>query len=106
MGTYPTSPKEMTSGMLYFPRMLEKIQLHARGELHEDYHDNLGAPRTLEALAAIFYASTMTIFASASSKEELTKKSLSGVFKAAGSRMRGTCLSGMDSCRNSDGAIL
>ena len=48
----------------------------------------------------------MTIFASASSKAELTKKSLSGVFKTAGSRMRATCLSGMDSCRNSDGAIL
>jgi hypothetical protein len=32
----------MTSGMMYFPRMLDKIRLHARGELHEDYHENLG----------------------------------------------------------------
>jgi gluconokinase len=39
---YPKSPKEMTKGMLFFPRMLDKIRLHARGELHEDYHKNLG----------------------------------------------------------------
>jgi len=32
----------MTSGMMYFPRMLDKIRLHARGELTEDYHANLG----------------------------------------------------------------
>jgi Domain of unknown function (DUF5069) len=28
--------------MMYFPRMLDKIRLHARGELAEDYHPNLG----------------------------------------------------------------
>src|SRR6186713_264533 len=33
MKAYPKSPKEMTAGMLYFPRMLDKIRLHARGEL-------------------------------------------------------------------------
>ena len=32
----------MTNGMTYFPRMLDKIRLHARGELGEDYHANLG----------------------------------------------------------------
>jgi hypothetical protein len=41
MNTCPQSPKEMTSGM-YFPRMLDKIRLHARGQLAEDYHANLG----------------------------------------------------------------
>jgi Domain of unknown function (DUF5069) len=40
--TFPKSPKEMTKGMIYFPRMLDKLRLHARGELHEDYHRNLG----------------------------------------------------------------
>jgi uncharacterized protein DUF5069 len=54
MPAYPTSPKEMTGGMMYFPRMLEKIQLHARGELHEDYHENLGAPRTLDGACCNF----------------------------------------------------
>ena len=32
----------MIRGMLYFPRMLDKIRLHARGELGADYHANLG----------------------------------------------------------------
>ena len=42
MNTYPKSPKEMTSGMMWFPRMVDKIRLHARGKLTEDYHENLG----------------------------------------------------------------
>jgi hypothetical protein len=42
MSSYPKSPKEMTGGMMYFPRMLDKIRLHASDELHEDYHPNLG----------------------------------------------------------------
>lgn len=33
---YPTSPKETTKGMIYFPRKLDKIPLHERAELHED----------------------------------------------------------------------
>ena len=36
MANYPKSPKEMTKGMMYFPRMLDKIRLHLRGELDED----------------------------------------------------------------------
>ena len=48
MTTYPKSPKEMICGMIYFPRMLDKIRLHARGELHEDYHENLGAQRAAD----------------------------------------------------------
>ena len=43
MSTYPKSPKEMIGGLMYFPRMLDKIRLHARGELTADYHENLGA---------------------------------------------------------------
>lgn len=42
MSTYPKSPKEMTNGMRYFARMLDKIRLQARGELAEDYRANLG----------------------------------------------------------------
>jgi len=32
----------MTSGMCYFPRMLDKIRLHANGELPPDYRPFLG----------------------------------------------------------------
>jgi hypothetical protein len=54
MTAYPKSPRDMTGGMMYFPRMLDKIRLHGRGELHEDYHENLGAPRTLDGACCNF----------------------------------------------------
>jgi hypothetical protein len=54
MSSYPKSPKEMTGGMTYFPRMLDKIRLHAKGELHEDYHQNLGTPQTADSACCNF----------------------------------------------------
>jgi gluconokinase len=54
MHTYPKSPKEMTRGIIYFPRMLDKIRLHARGELHQDYHKNLGAQRAADGACCNF----------------------------------------------------
>ena len=44
----------MTKGMMYFPRMLDKIRLHARGELPEEYHRNLGAMRTADGACCNF----------------------------------------------------
>jgi len=38
----PKSFHEAVGGMIYFPRMLDKIRLHARGELREDCHANMG----------------------------------------------------------------
>jgi hypothetical protein len=54
MSTYPKSPKEMTGGMMYFPRMLDKIRLHDRGELPEDYHPNLGRPKSADGACTNF----------------------------------------------------
>lgn len=48
MSTFPKSPKETVGGLQYFPRMLDKIRLHAGGELGEDYHKNLGGLRTAD----------------------------------------------------------
>ena len=42
----------MTRGMLYFPRMLDKIRLHARGDLTINYLDTHGLPLTAEHLAS------------------------------------------------------
>jgi gluconokinase len=42
MNTPPKSGYEKTGGMAYFPRMLDKIRLHAKGELRPDFHANLG----------------------------------------------------------------
>ncbi|PYJ25359.1 MAG: DUF5069 domain-containing protein [Verrucomicrobia bacterium] len=36
------SPREKVSGIFYFGRMLDKIRLHANGELPSEYHPNLG----------------------------------------------------------------
>jgi gluconokinase len=36
------SPAEKIGGLVHFGRMLDKIRLHARGELPEDYQPNLG----------------------------------------------------------------
>ena len=40
--TLPLSPYETIHGLVYFPRMIDKIQLHASGKLGEDYIPNLG----------------------------------------------------------------
>ena len=54
MATYPKSPKEMTKGMMYFPRMLDKIRLHLRDDLHEDYQENFGALKAADGICCNF----------------------------------------------------
>jgi gluconokinase len=39
----PRSAYDRTGGLVYFGRMLDKIRLHAAGELRADYHANLGS---------------------------------------------------------------
>lgn len=36
------SPSDKVGGLFYFGRMLDKIRLHAKGDLPSDYHANLG----------------------------------------------------------------
>lgn len=38
----PSDPMQPVGGLIYFGRMLDKIRKHARGELREDFHANLG----------------------------------------------------------------
>ena len=40
--------------MMYFPRMLDKIRLHLRGELHEDYQENFGALKAADGVCCNF----------------------------------------------------
>jgi len=42
LGSYPTSPRVEVNGIPYLARMCDKIRSHAKGELHTDYHPNLG----------------------------------------------------------------
>jgi len=39
---YPCSPHNEIQGLVYFPRMLDKIRLFASGDLPAEYHENLG----------------------------------------------------------------
>lgn len=39
---FPRSPYDAIDGLVYFARMLDKIRLHAAGELPEAYHKHLG----------------------------------------------------------------
>ena len=50
----PKSFHEKTGGMIYFPRMLDKIRLHARSELREDCHANLGVAGRADWLCCHF----------------------------------------------------
>ena len=54
MPIYPRSPQELTRVMMYFTRMQDKISLHARGELHEDYHENLRAVKAADGVCCNF----------------------------------------------------
>lgn len=54
VSTYPKSPKERAGGMSYFPRMVDKIRLSAKGELSEEYHANMGIPRSADGMCLNF----------------------------------------------------
>ena len=40
--------------MMYFPRMVDKIRLHLRGELQEDYQENFGALKAADGVCCNF----------------------------------------------------
>ena len=42
MNSTPRSAYDLTGGLVYFARMLDKIRLHAAGGLRADFHENLG----------------------------------------------------------------
>jgi hypothetical protein len=54
VNTKPKSAYEKVHGMFYFARMLDKIRLHAKGELHPEYHANLGATRSADGFCCGF----------------------------------------------------
>ena len=44
----------MAGGMMWFPRMLDKIRMQARGELGEAYHTRLGKTRAADGMCLNF----------------------------------------------------
>jgi hypothetical protein len=57
----PRSPHSKVHGLVYFGRMLDKIRLHARGELPQDYIPNLGREYDLRCvrLLGVEYAAVV-----------------------------------------------
>ncbi len=51
---YPVSPKEMTGGLMYFPRMIDKIRMHGCGKLPTDYHENFGKNQAADGMMCNF----------------------------------------------------
>jgi len=39
---YPRSPYDREGELYYFPRMIDKVRLHLKGQLTEDYHKQYG----------------------------------------------------------------
>lgn len=39
---YPCSPRNETDGLVYFPRLADKIRLHQNNDLHPDFQGNMG----------------------------------------------------------------
>ena len=59
---------------MWFPRMVDKIRLHARGELSEDYHENLGGgmdKRCLDFLRVDYSALCARVTAGGADEEVL-----------------------------------
>jgi len=50
----PRSPYDRTGGLVYFARMLDKIRLHAAGNLRGDFHANLGLALGLDGYCCRF----------------------------------------------------
>ena len=68
----PRSPYDTLHGLVYFPRMLEKIRLHAAGELGADFVPNLGKGFDLRccSLLGVNYEELVVAVGSTLSDEE------------------------------------
>ena len=76
----PRSPYDQIHGLVYFPRMLDKIRLHAAGKLSEDYIANLGHDEKFDGACLRFlgvaYAPLVALVISGASDEEAWQWSL------------------------------
>ena len=75
MNTKPKSGYETTAGVSWFPRMLDKIRLNHQGELHPDFHANLGLPVGADGFCCRFlrveYAALRTRVLAGGTDEEI-----------------------------------
>jgi hypothetical protein len=95
------SPSEKVGGLFYFGRMLDKIRLHARGELPADYDENLGNGFDEECVTflRINYDQIVERAKQGGSDEEI----LQWCFKAGRQPSEDDIYAGTNSCANEAG---
>ena len=70
-----SSPRDEISGMVYFPRLCSKIRLFEAGQLHPDFHPNMGKAMdlwTCQFLHVQYEDLRKMVVAGASDEEALT----------------------------------
>ncbi|HJX98126.1 MAG TPA: DUF5069 domain-containing protein [Chthoniobacterales bacterium] len=102
---FPKSPRETTKGIIYFPRMLDKIRMHLNGELHEDYQANFGTPQTADSALCNFLRVHHRDLIKRVEQGGTDEEILEWCFEKSASSTRATFLFGTISCPNSAGAI-
>src|SRR3954463_11515939 len=97
------SPSEKTGGLFYFGRMLDKVRLHARGELPSDYHENLGKGFDEECVKflRVEYDELAEHVRQGGTDEEFWI----GASKSAGNQPRTTFTFGTNSCGSAAGTM-
>ena len=95
----------MTKGMMYFPRMLDKIRMHLRGELHEDYQENFGALKAADGVCCNFLRVHHRDLIERVKQGGTDEEILEWCFEKGRRLNDGDLSSGTDSHRSSDGAI-
>ena len=75
MKRYPKSPYFKAGGLVYLPRMFDKMRLHLAGELPEDYHELRGKGMDGRACTylRIGYEEVLSLVKEGLTDEELTK---------------------------------
>src|SRR6266699_512431 len=104
MATFPLrSPSEKVGGLFYFVRMLDKIRLHARGELPSDYHANLGKgfDEKCVRFLRVNYDELVERVKKSGSDEEI----LQWCFSVGRNRPKTTFTFGTNSCGNAAGTM-
>src|SRR3954466_1638845 len=74
MNDFPVrSPSEKIGGLVYFGRTLDKIRVHAKGELPADYQPNLGKgfDERVAKLLGVDYAALVDFAKQGGSDEEI-----------------------------------
>lgn len=70
--TTPRSPRDELDGLVYFPRLCDKVRLYAAGKLDPQYHANLGAGMDLWMcqFLGVFYSDLAAVIREGKSDDE------------------------------------